>query len=69
MRTYNVALHKGVDYDQFWDEIENLSDTDGFVPSRRVDIVWERESSLRQCWYELSDEEADLLDKILEFVA
>jgi len=61
MRTYNVALHKGVDYDQFWDEIENLSDTDGFVPSRRVDIVWERESSLRQCWYELSDEEADLL--------
>ena len=61
MRTYNVALHKGVDYDEFWNEIENASDADGFVPSRRVDIVWERESSLRQCWYELSDEEADLL--------
>lgn len=61
MREYSVSLNKDIDYDQFWNEIENLSDGDGFVPSRRVEIVNNRDLSLRTCTYELSDEEADLL--------
>lgn len=61
MREYIVSLVKDVDYDQFWNEIENESLTDGFVPSRRVEIVNERPGSLRSCHYLLSDEEAQTL--------
>lgn len=61
MREYSVSLNKDIDYDQFWNEIENLSDEDRFVPSRRVEIVNNRDLSLRTCTYELSDSEADLL--------
>jgi subtilisin family serine protease len=58
---YIVSLKKDVDYDQFWHEIENISSADGFVPSRRVDIVNNRDLSLRSCHYALSDAEAELL--------
>lgn len=61
MREYSVSLKKDVDYDKFWDEIENLSTEDNFVPSRRVEIVNNRDLSLRTCTYELTDEEAELL--------
>ncbi len=61
MREYSVSLNKNVDYDQFWNEIENFSTGDGFVPARRVEIINNRDLSLRTCTYELSDEEATLL--------
>jgi hypothetical protein len=61
MKEYIVALKKGVDYDAFWNEIENLSDTDGFVPSRRVDIANNRTLLKRICEYWLTDEEAEFL--------
>lgn len=60
-REYIVTLNPGVDYDQFWNEIENLSPADGFVPSRRVDIVNSRPGSLRNCHYALTDREAETL--------
>lgn len=60
-REYIVALKAGVNYDEFWNEIENESTTDGFVPNRRVDIVNERPGSTRSCHYSLTDAEADLL--------
>lgn len=60
-KEYIVSLKKGVDYDAFWNEIENASDEDGFVPSRRVDIVNNRDASLRSCHYALTDSEAELL--------
>lgn len=60
-REYIVTLKKDVDYDKFWEEIENLSSEDSFVPSRRVDIVNNRNGSLRSCHYALTDQEADLL--------
>ncbi len=63
MKTYNVALVEGVDYDAFWKEIETDGSGSVYVPSRSVDIVNERPSSLRQCWYELSDAEAEKLRK------
>jgi len=58
MREYIVSLKKDVDYQQFWDQIENESQEDGFVPSRRVDIVNNRDGSLRSCHYSLTSEEA-----------
>ena len=61
MKEYIVALEKGVDYDAFWNEIENLSDDDGFVPSRRVDIANNRTMLKRICEYWLTDEEAEFL--------
>jgi subtilisin family serine protease len=62
MREYNVALNEGIDYDEFWNDME--SDTDGgklYIPNRAVEFTNERPASLRQCWYLLTDEEAELL--------
>jgi subtilisin family serine protease len=69
MKQYNVILKKDVDYDSFWNDIE--SDTDGgklYIPNRAVEFTNERLGSLRQCWYLLTDEEAELLrqdDRVL----
>jgi len=47
------------------------SDTDGgklYIPNRRVEFTNERPASLRQCWYLLTDEEAEILrqdDRVL----
>jgi subtilisin family serine protease len=62
-REYVVSLKKDVNYDEFWNEIENVSDSDGFVPSRRVEIVDNRNGSLRSCHYSLTDAEAEQLRK------
>jgi subtilisin family serine protease len=62
MKQYNVALNRGVDYDAFWNDME--SDTDGgklYIPNRAVEFTNERPASLRQCWYLLTEEEAELL--------
>jgi len=62
MKQYNVALNRGVDYDAFWNDME--SDTDGgklYIPNRAVQFTNERPASLRQCWYLLTEEEAELL--------
>lgn len=60
-KEYVVSLNKDVDYDAFWQEIENLSEKDNFVPERRVGIVNNRDGSLRSCHYALTDEEANIL--------
>ena len=60
-KEYIVSLQRNVDYDQFWNEIENLSDQDGFIPARRVEIINNRDGSLRSCHYALTDQEAELL--------
>jgi len=61
MTTYNVALNEGIDYDAVWLEIETDGSGSVYVPQREVAIVNERPTSLRQCWYELTDNEADKL--------
>jgi len=63
LKEYIVSLNKGISYDEFWNQIENLSTDDGFVPTRRVDIVNNRDGSLRSCHYALTDEEAKKLQK------
>ena len=60
MRTYNVILKKGVDYQSFWDDMENENDGGNlYIPNRRVDSPNLRPASQRQTWYTLSDEEAE----------
>jgi subtilisin family serine protease len=60
MRTYNVILRKGVDYQSFWDDMELENDGGNlYIPNRRVDSPNLRPSSQRQTWYTLSDEEAE----------
>jgi subtilisin family serine protease len=61
MKQYNVALKADIDYDGFWDDME--SETDGllYIPNRRIEFTNERPASLRQCWYLLTDEEAEIL--------
>ena len=68
MREWIVVLEKDIDYNAFWDEIENDSPDDGFIPSRRVDIANERPGMRRMCHYLLSDAEAEELrndDRVL----
>jgi len=60
-KEYAVVLKKDINYDEFWNEIESISDTDRFVPSRRVDIVNNRDGSYRICHYALTDAEANFL--------
>lgn len=60
-KEYIVCLNRNIDYDQFWNEIENESGEDGFTPSRRVEIINNRDASMRQCHYALTDEEAENL--------
>ena len=63
MTVYNVALKEGVDYDAFWREIETVGLGSGYVPYRGVEIANERPTSQRQCWYDLTDAEAETLRK------
>lgn len=63
LKEYIVSLQQGVDYDAFWNQIENNGTGSRYVPTRAVDIVNERPLSQRVCHYALSDEEAEKLRK------
>ena len=60
-REYIVSLNKGVDYDSFWQEMESNTSGLQFVPDRRIDIVNNRDGSVRSCHYSLTDDEAKIL--------
>lgn len=61
MREYVVCLNKDVDYDTFWNEMETITNGLLHIPDRAVEIVNNRDGSLRSCHYSLTDEEATLL--------
>jgi subtilisin family serine protease len=61
MREYNIALHKDVDYDGFWNDMETETDGLLYIPNRKIEFTNERPASIRQCWYLLTDEEADII--------
>lgn len=61
MKEYNVILKKGVNYDEFWEEMESPTKGIHYIPDRRVEFTNERVASLRQCWYVLTDDEANTL--------
>jgi len=69
MKEYNVILKRDVNYDEFWEDMETETDGLLYIPNRRIEFTNERPGSLRQCWYNLTDEEAELLrsdDRVLE---
>jgi subtilisin family serine protease len=60
-KEYMVALHKGVDYNQFWAEIENSSNGLENIPDRPVSIADNLDSLDRITHYFLTDTEAEKL--------
>ena len=60
-KEYIVCLKRGVNFDQFWKEVETETSGLEFIPDRAVAIANNRDVSIRQCHYYLSDEEAELL--------
>lgn len=61
LKEYIVSLNLGVDYDAFWNEIENDGSGSTYIPTRSVDILNVRPLTQRACHYALSDEEAEKL--------
>jgi subtilisin family serine protease len=60
-KEYIVILQDGVDYDRFWNDIENTSARLPHVPDRAVTIVNNRDVQPRICHYALTDGEAEKL--------
>jgi len=60
-KEYIVVLKDGIDYNQFWTEIESATVGLPHVPDRPVGIVNNRTAFKRICEYALTDAEADLL--------
>ena len=61
MKEYNVILKKDVDYDGFWEDMETETEGLLYIPNRRIELTNERPGSLRQCWYVLTDLEAEIV--------
>ena len=61
-KEYVVALVKGIDYNQFWTEIENPSSGLPHIPNRPVQIINNRNAMDRLCHYALTDDEAAKLE-------
>lgn len=57
-KEYIVSLHKGIDYDEFWTEMETTTIGHATIPEHAVDIVNARPLSQRNCHYALTDEQA-----------
>lgn len=57
-KEYNVILKKGVDYDQFTNDMVSITSKDG-IPNRIVEISNSRLGSYRQTHYNLTDTEAN----------
>ena len=61
LKEYIVSLNKGIDYDTFWKEMESETINLEFIPDRKIEIINNRDGSLRSCHYSLTDEEASAL--------
>jgi subtilisin family serine protease len=61
MKEYIVILKDDVDYDSFWNDIENPSLDLPYIPDRAVDIVNNRDAQTQMCHYMLTNEEAEIV--------
>jgi len=61
LKEYIVSLNRNVDYDSFWKEMESDTINLEFIPDRKIEIINNRDGSLRSCHYSLTDEEASVL--------
>ena len=57
-KRYSVALNKNVDYDAFWQEMEDPTSGLPHIPDRAVQIVNNCDAFSRLCEYALTDSEA-----------
>ena len=55
-KRYIVALNPGVDYDQFWAEMEDRISGHNFIPDRPVGIADNRDAFVKICEYYLTDQ-------------
>jgi subtilisin family serine protease len=62
-KEYVVSLNRDVDYDKFWNEMETNTEGLFFIPDRQVEIINNRDGSLRSCHYLLTDEEVEILKR------
>jgi len=60
-KEYIVALNDGVDYDQFWAEIEDPITGLEYIPDRPVAIADNLDNLVSICHYYLTDQEAETL--------
>lgn len=60
-KEYIVILQDGIVYDQFWNDIENVSNGLPHIPDRAVSILNNRDVQPRMCHYALTDDEAERL--------
>jgi len=60
-KTYVVTLKNGIDYDDFYRDMENVTSGHPYVPDRIVDMLNENPLSERNTHYALSDGEAEIL--------
>jgi len=60
-KEYIIALHEGIDYDQFWSDMENSTSGLSHVPDRNVRVLNELPTWQRICHYVLTDAEAEIL--------
>ena len=58
-KEYIVALKDGVNYDQFWSDMEDVTAGLPHIPDRAVDITNNRTAFKRICEYALTDNEAE----------
>jgi hypothetical protein len=68
-KEYIVVLNDGVDYDSFWNNIENTSTGLPHIPDRAVSIVNNRDAQPRMCHYALTDDEAEQIKLDLRVAA
>lgn len=59
-KEYVIGLHRGVDTNQFWQDMETITNLDG-IPNRKVEVANRRIGSNRLTHYFLTDEEAELV--------
>jgi subtilisin family serine protease len=60
-KEYIITLHEGVNYDQFWAEMEGPTSGLTHVPDRPIGIYNDRNGLDRHCEYYLTDDEAEKL--------
>jgi len=58
-KEYIVALKDGVNYDQFWSDMEDVTSGLPHIPDRAISITNNRTAFKRICEYELTDTEAE----------
>jgi subtilisin family serine protease len=60
-KEYIVVLRDTANYEEFWQEMENVTSGLEFIPDRAVAVINERTPFERICHYSLTDEEASVL--------